>query len=419
MPRECSSNEVGNLVRSIYEERPYPRADRRRVERDPPWALAPVAWIGALWKPGHENLACKKILIAGCGTGAEAFRMRRRQPNAKLVAVDFSPRSIAIAKQLQRGRPELRTIQFQVADLAMPGLSKLLGQDFDFISCHGVLSYIPTPEVALRNLARCLRPDGALYLGVNGATHASVGLRQTLPAFGFDMNVMKDDDRHLRNVLRLCDSMRGRVGSIRVAKFTAELLAGDVFGPIISNLSLARWVRIARRAGLHFRGSFHAWRAMRLVLAADSGRLLMPRSRAEICELADRMCPASFHRAVFTRELAANPPWDKPAALLSWRPTLTSLYRAGLPKRSRSWRGQRTFALRSPATNTRLDWCLPEWALEILRRSDGQQTLGAILAALPIAVPSRLMRRHVYVLHQLLVVTLVPGFSQPQHNDDG
>ena len=334
--------------------------------------------------------------------------MQRRQPRAKVVAVDFSPRSIAIAKRLQRELPELRTIRFQVADLATPSLSEVLGRDFDFISCHGVLSYIPTAEVALRNLARCLKPNGALYLGVNGARHPSVVLRQTLPAFGFDVAVMKDDDRHLRKILSLCDAMLGRVGSNRVAKFKAELLAGDVFGPIISNLSLARWVRIARRAGLHFRGSLRAWQAMRPALAADGGHLLMPRSRAQICELADRMSPGSFHRAVFTCEPEANPPWQEPKALLSWYPILSRLYRGGLPQRSRSWHAPRIFALRSRTANTQLDWYLPEWTLEILRHSDGRRTLGALLATLPYAVPPRLMQRHLYLLHQLLVITLVP-----------
>ena len=398
-----------NLVREIYEKYPYPSTGGRRPERGRRWALAPTAWINALWKPGRGELACKKILIAGCGTGIEAFRMQRRRPGAVIVAVDFSPRSIAIARQLQRQTPEARRIRFHVADLANPGLSDVLGRDFDFVSCHGVLSYLPNPEAALRNLARCLKPDGGLYLGVNGAGHPSVGLRQALPVFGFDTAVMKPDDRPLRNVLALCDAMLGKVGSHRVAKFKAGLLAGDVFGPVMSNLSLARWVRIARRAGLSFRGSYHQWRATRSAVAADSGRLLIPRSRAEICDLADRLYPRSFHRALFTLEPAANPPWKTPKALLSWRPTLTSVYRGRLPKRSRSWRALRTLTLRSPATNTRLDWCLPEWALEILRHSNGQRTLGAIIAAIPVPVPRRLLQRHLYVLHQLLVITLVPG----------
>jgi SAM-dependent methyltransferase len=368
-----------------------------------------MAWINALWRPGHENLAYKKILIAGCGAGEEAFRMQRRRPSAEIVAVDFSARSIAIAKKLQQGMPRLRSIRFRVADLAKPGLSEALGRDFDFASCHGVLSYIATPEAALRNLARCLKPDGALYLGVNGVRHESVELRDALPAFGFNMAVMNDDDRHLRKVLSLCDAVAGRAGSDRIAKSRGEVLAGDLFGPMILNLSLARWVRIARRAGLHFRGSYCAWRAIRSALAADFGRLLMPRSRSEICELAEKLCPASFHRTLFTREQATNPPWENPQALLSWCPTLAHLYRGSLPKRSRSWHATRTFALISVATNTGLDWRLPEWTLEILRRSDGQRTLGAILAAFPISVSHRLVQRHLYVLHQLLVLTLVPG----------
>src|SRR5207237_3322466 len=136
-------------------------------------------------------------------------------------------------------------IRFQVADLANRGFSKVLGRDFDFVSCHGVLSYIPTPEVALRNLARCLKPEGALYLGVNGVRHASVELRQTLPALGLDVAVMNEDERHLRKVLSLCDSMAGRAGSGRVAKYKAGLLAGDVLGPVSSNFPLARWVGLA------------------------------------------------------------------------------------------------------------------------------------------------------------------------------
>ena len=409
MLRDSRPGDAGNLVRRIYEERPYPSPDGRRLESVEPWAMAPMQWINALWKPGPGNRECKRILIAGCGTGAEAFRMQRGQPGAEIVAVDFSPRSIAIARRLQRRAPRMRTIRFRVADLAKPGLSGSLGRDFDFVSCHGVLSYIPRPETALRNLARCLKPDGVLYLGVNGSRHASVALRQALPAFGFDMAAMKDDDRHLREVLSLCDAMLGRVGSDRVASFKPGLLAGDVFGPVISNLPLARWVRIARRAGLHFRGSYYAWRATRPALAADGGRLLIPRSLAQICELADRLYPRSFHRAVFTREPAVNPPWENSKALLTWCPTLTGLYRGRLPKRSRSWQAPRTFTSRSPATNTRLDWCLPEWALEIFRLSDGQRTLGSILAALPIAVPRRLLQRQLYVLHQLLVMTLVPS----------
>src|ERR1700746_947979 len=145
MVRDARRTKVGSLVRRIYEARPYPSTDTRELDRRQDWALAPLPWINALSRPGREKLNYQKILIAGCGTGLEAFRMQRLQPGAKIVAVDFSPRSIAIARKFQRDITELQNIRFKVADLSDSGLSKRFGHDFDFVSCHGVLSYIPNP----------------------------------------------------------------------------------------------------------------------------------------------------------------------------------------------------------------------------------------------------------------------------------
>src|SRR5882757_5387694 len=159
-------------VRRLYEKRPYPETGEGALT-DPKWRLAPKEWLTALWKPGQKEPAAKRILVAGCGTGREAFAMRRKWPKAEIVAIDFSPRSIAVARKLQKGAPEMRSIRFLVANLLSRSLAATVGRDFDFISCHGVLSYLPDPAKALTHLARCLKPDGALYLGVNGAEHSS------------------------------------------------------------------------------------------------------------------------------------------------------------------------------------------------------------------------------------------------------
>jgi hypothetical protein len=58
--------------------------------------------------------------------------------------------------------------------------------------------------------------------------------------------------------------------------------------------------------------------------------------------------------------------------------------------------------------NTRLDWRMPEWEVEIVRQSDGRNTLGAILHEISAAVPPHLLRQQLYVLDQLLVITLMP-----------
>ncbi len=403
MSRASESRE-SRRVRRIYEERPYPAADESAL-KDRRWRLAPTEWINALWRPGRQGAAPKRILVAGCGTGREALRLSRRFTRAQIVAVDFSPRSIGIAQDLQRGAPEMRGIRFIVADLVQKRLPVLVGGSFDFISCHGVLSYIPAPKRALANLARCLKPDGALYLGVNGADHSSVADRRFLAAFGFDMAEFSQR-ADLRSFLKLSDGVRDAHGLDRLANRKESYLAGDLFGSVIHNLPLSEWISIAREAGFHLQGSTSSYCALRRAMEDDFPRLLIPRSRAEVCELLDILCPAGFHRLLFTGQAPAKPPWLDHDALLGWRPVLTGLYKTRLPKKRRAWRQLRRVTLESKATNTGLDWQMPEWEVEILRQSDGSRTLRALLATIPVTVPPGVLQQQLYVLYQLLVIEL-------------
>ena len=89
-------------------------------------------------------------------------------------------------RRYQRRLPFARRIRFQVADLDDDQLPRATGGGFDFISCHGVLSYVERPVKALRHLKHCLAPRGALYLGVNSAAHQSVRWRKAFAAMGVD-----------------------------------------------------------------------------------------------------------------------------------------------------------------------------------------------------------------------------------------
>jgi len=393
-------------VRKVYEKYPFPAEDTT-VPTDRRWVLAPMDWIGALWKPADRTLAPKKILVAGCGTGREAFALQRHFPRAKIVAVDFSPRSIAIARRVQKSARAMRNIRFVVADLAHPNLGKRIGRDFDFISCHGVLSYVSEPIKVLTNLRRLLKPSGAFYLGVNGTEHHSVRGRLFLPAFSLDL-VEPREGAYLRDVLKLWDAIQAESGTRSLAKFPIGYLAGDLFGPLIRNLPLHDWTRLASKAGLRFQANFSCWRALRLAMEKDQARLLIPRSRAEVCQLLALASPGSFHRLLFTRRVPADPPWENDQKLRRWRPILTKLYRVSLPKRARSQRKLRRVTFKSGAMNTRLDWKMPEWEVEILRRSDGKRTLDEILKEISVIVPPQLLQTQLYVLYQLLVITLNP-----------
>jgi SAM-dependent methyltransferase len=363
-----------------------------------------MEWITAIWQPAQPEPG--RILVAGCGTGVEALLLAKHFPHSEIVAVDFSPRSIAIAKDLQESAPKRRHIRFVVGDLTDQRFAKNVGHDFDFISCHGVLSYVSTPGRALRNLSRTLKRDGALYLGVNGSQHFSERWRKLLPAFGFDIAELSDG-RYLRDLLKLCDAIVGN-RDLQIANKPASYLAGDLFGPGIRNLSLAEWLRIAHAGGLHLQGSFNHWRAVRPSLEENVCRLLIPRSRAQVCELVETLCPASFHRLLFTRERGVNPPWEKHDALLGWRPNRTRLYACRLPRARALWQTARKLTLKSVAANTRLDCQMPEWELEILRQSNGKESLREILKRIPAAVSRGRLQRHLYVLYQLMVINLLP-----------
>lgn len=328
--------------------------------------------------------------------------MRRECPGAEIVAIDFSAKAIALAIRAQRRRRG-QPIRFVVADLASPRLRARVGGDFDFACCHGVMTYIPEPERALANLARCLARDGALLLGVNGTRHRSVPLRQALPLFGVDSRRLVDGPE-VRQVLRLLDALLPPVD--RIARPSLAYLASDVFGPLFQNWSLSRWVEAARKAGLHFHASHTSHRHLRPVIERGLAEALIPRSRAEVSLLLEVMQPAAFHRVLFTRRPPARVPWARPERLLGWRPVLTKLYQSRQP--AAPARGPRTIAFRSPAMNTLVSAEVPSWELEFLRHADGERTIAEAMSNAGADIDSGGVARHLYLLHQLLILNLLP-----------
>lgn len=393
---------IGTRVRKIYERHPYPPPSLR--EERAVWPLPAMEWINALWERKPENTPAR-ILVAGCGVGTEAFAIAQRFPEADVVGVDFSPRSIATAKRLRRRTKGGERVSFEVADLADSGLTRITGDHFDLISCHGVLSYIPETVPVLRNLARCLTPAGILILGVNGASHPSARWRPLLAGFGIDTDEFREGTR-VRDVIRVCESLTA-YPPIPMAHRDAGYLAGDLFGPLNRALPLAEWTAFCREVGLHLRGSYHAYFAIRTLLNHDLHSLLMPRSRAEVGELVDEVQPTSFHQLVLSRRRPAAIPWSDGREMLRRRPFLTSLHSIRWPRRGGSWHTLRDLTLESPATHTLVTLRIPQWEVEILRESDGERSLGEILRGVTPRVPAKPLSEAMYLLYQLGVVNLL------------
>jgi SAM-dependent methyltransferase len=396
---------IARAVRQIYEQRPYPNL-RSSGAVNRRWRLPPLPWIKVIWQRQQPP---RRILIAGCGIGSEAFTLRRRFPDAEIVATDFSSRSIRAAKNLQRKNRKLGSVRFVVCDLTDSRLPKIVGDGFDFVSCHGVLTYIPRARQALRNLARCLVTDGALYLGVNGKTHFSRSWRHVLPGFGVKV-IDFQDTRSLRRVLKLFDVLSGhRSGS--VADSNSGYLASDLFGPLIQNWPLTRWAKLYRAAGLHLLGSYSVFRPLRAVFHDRLYHSLMPRSRAEVVELFEMLKPSGFHRLILSRQPEPRPPWKELDKFRNWRPVVTHLYDRQWPQKTQQWKTLRNLKLKSPSINTLVELRMPEWQIELLRRSNGRDSISEILRSVPVRIPHGFLRDQFYLLYQLCAINLLPPVS--------
>lgn len=384
--------DISQQVRAIYEERPYPTPGLISI-RQSARQLPPVEWIRAIcemrdWSP-------RRILVAGCGTGVEAFALRKRFPDAQVVGIDFSSRSIGEARASQN---RLRTglpIRFLNGDLTNRKFMSSLGAEFDLISCHGVLSYVPKPAEVLRNFGRSLGRDGVLYLGVNGGTHFSAKGRPALRALGLDLK-QQPPERQLRRILRLCDAL-GTPDDVPKAKLPLSFLVTDLFGPLIHNLSLCQWIRVCHAADLFFTGHYYAFIKLRGAINEGLLDILRPCSRGEVHTLVDRLDPSGFHQMIFTKRSAVSPAWVK-ERMLDLRPVLTRLYRI-VPKKRR-----KLLRLESEPINTIVEIDSAKWEYEFLRCSTGKRTVGEILRGLPERVGWEALRTRLYLFYQLAII---------------
>lgn len=97
-----------------------------------------------------------RVLDVGCGTGELLRRLRAKYPEAVLAGLDPVAEMLAVAGNKLSGKEDLR---IGYAD-ALPWSSAT----FDVVVSCNMFHYISHPVAALREMARVLRPGGALVL---------------------------------------------------------------------------------------------------------------------------------------------------------------------------------------------------------------------------------------------------------------
>ena len=92
--------------------------------------------------------------------------MVSRGVEGEVLWLDLSPASkaVAVARADVRGLTNIRFVQGSLLEAKM-----LVGGDFDYVDCCGVLHHLDEPEAGLAALTAVLKPDGDIGVMVYGA----------------------------------------------------------------------------------------------------------------------------------------------------------------------------------------------------------------------------------------------------------
>ena len=143
-----------------YDALPY---DCRPIVGTAPEQLALASWIAGGPRPEWKSA---RVLEIGCGDGANLLPMAWFRPECELVGIDTSRAHIEAARA-GAAELELENVRFELADVRAIGES--LGEPFDFVVCHGVLSWVPfeARHGILAAIRERLAPGGVAYLSYN------------------------------------------------------------------------------------------------------------------------------------------------------------------------------------------------------------------------------------------------------------
>ncbi len=147
------------MTRHPYDERPY---TEHAYAETHPGRIAAVARL-ARWQA--PPVASARILELGCGRGGNLLPMAAGLPHATLVGIDSSTAQIDDARRIA-GETGLANVSFVRARFDE---MEIADGSFDYVICHGVLSWISAPTRAglLDRIARALSGNGIAYVSFN------------------------------------------------------------------------------------------------------------------------------------------------------------------------------------------------------------------------------------------------------------
>lgn len=132
------------------------------------YSAAGVAWFPWLGRQIQWPVEAR-VLEVGCGTGWFWAEAAATLPDdLDLTLTDLSIGMVGEALDRMRNRGWHRRIAGHVADVqALP----FTPEQFDVVVANHMLYHVPEPRLAVREMARVLRSDGAVLAATNGPDH--------------------------------------------------------------------------------------------------------------------------------------------------------------------------------------------------------------------------------------------------------
>jgi ubiquinone/menaquinone biosynthesis C-methylase UbiE len=214
--------------------------DRSQEEADHFDRLAQATaeiWWGSVTAAGKERLRRRARLLAdqlapladpqvlelGCGVGAFSAPLLDERPALRLIGVDVSTRSLAIAAERLRHHASAR---FEEANaLSLPYPADL----FDAVVGNSVLHHLPL-QPALAEARRVLKPGGLLWLSEPNMLNPQIAVEKNIKPIGRWLQNTPDETAFFR--WPLAATLR-RVGFTRVEVRPYDFLHPAVPAPLI------------------------------------------------------------------------------------------------------------------------------------------------------------------------------------------
>ncbi|MDY6782988.1 MAG: class I SAM-dependent methyltransferase [Cyanobacteriota bacterium] len=153
-------SELLEKIRQQFDFGPYPRVPLEKSPKETPNYLYIYNITTPYYLRNQKVIDShnKIILDVGCGTGFTTLGLIVANPEAKIVGIDISEKSVELARQRLEYH-NYKNVEFHV--MSIDEISTL-NLHFDYINCDEVLYLISSPAQALQLMRSVLKPEGII-----------------------------------------------------------------------------------------------------------------------------------------------------------------------------------------------------------------------------------------------------------------